>query len=199
MKKPAVGILRWQRDGRTVYLYSRDYSEWPALVGPVFFTLFLCIPNPWVPIFASLLVGPGFGLNAIGLIRVTFWGLLGFWVLAQALLLLSDEMLAIGQGTVLVRRQFLRWVFYYRRFRVVDIQRIEVRELSGVGFEGGALRFHTANEVVTFGRTVAPAEIRLTLHALARLDALPAGLVAPALATTPGPAPAPRPTATPST
>ncbi|GAB3634648.1 hypothetical protein GCM10027422_02380 [Hymenobacter arcticus] len=198
MKKPAVGILRWQRDGRTVYLYARDTSEWPALVGPVFFTLVLCIPNPWVPIFAGLLVGPGFGLNAIGLIRLTFWGLLGFWVLVQALLLLSHEMVAIGQGTVLVRRQCLKWVFYYRRFRVHDIRRVEVRELSEIGFEGGTLRFHTANEIITFGRTVQPAEARLALEELARLGALPVELVAPALGATAGLAPPPRPTSIPS-
>lgn len=194
MKKLAVGILRWQRDGRTVYLYARDTSEWPSLVGPVFFTLVLCIPNPWVPVFAGLLVGPGFGLNAIGLIRLTFWGLLGFWVLVQALLLLSHEMLAVGQGTVLVRRQCLKWVFYYRRFSVPDIRRVEVRELPEAGFKGGALCFHTADDIVTFGRTLAPAEARLALEELARLGALPVELVAPALGAAPGPAHPLRPT-----
>jgi hypothetical protein len=182
MKKPAAGNLRWQRDGRNMYLYLKGTHDWPSLVGPVFLILILCTDNPWSRIFGSLLVGPGFGLNAIGLIRVTFWGLFSGLLLRLLFLLMSHEMLAIGQGTVIVRRQWLKWIFYYRRFGVRDIREIEIRELSESGFDGGTLRFHTATEAIPFGRTLAPAEARLTLQELARLGALPTELVAPSLA-----------------
>lgn len=189
MKKPAAGTLRWQRDGRTVYLFLKATRDWPNLVGLVFLLLVLCIDNPWSRLFGTLLVGPGFGLNAIGLIRATLWSGLGVLILRQLFLLLSHEMLAIGQGTVVVRRQCLKWVFYYRRFEVAAIRRIEVWEPTArnkgqteMGFAGGVLRFHLATETIVFGRTLAPAEVRLALHELARLGVLPAELVAPTLA-----------------
>lgn len=188
MKKPAAGNLRWQRDGRNIYLYLRDTQDWPNLVGPVFFILILCTDNPWSRIFGTLLVGPGFGLNAIGLIRVTLWSCLSIVLLRELFLLMSHEMLAIGQGTVVVRRQWLKWIFYYRRFEIPAIQRLEVWEpttrnkgQNEMGFAGGVLRFHLATETIAFGRTLAPAEARLALQELARLGALPTALVAQAL------------------
>ncbi|MDJ0363946.1 hypothetical protein QMK33_02190 [Hymenobacter sp. H14-R3] len=196
MKKPAAGDLRWQRDGRTVYLFLQHTGAWLTLVYPALFVLVLVTDNPWSRILGSLLVGPGFGLNAIGLIRVVFWGLLSFMLLIELLLVMSREMLAIGQGTVVVRRQLLHWVFYYRRFEVRNIRKLEIREPgiastkgdSAKSFDGGVICFHTATEAIAFGRNLAPAEARLALEELAQLGALPAALVAPALAAAQKPA-----------
>ncbi len=182
LQKPAAGNLRWHYSGDTVHVELAAGRAWLRLLGPALFLLLLCTDNPWSRIFGSLLVGPGFGLNAVGLIRAVFWGLMGFWLAAEVLRLMSRELLTIGQGTVIVRRQWLHWVFYHRRFEVPIAQRVEVRESSESGFAGGTLCFYTATEAIAFGRTLAPAEARLALQELARLGLLPAALVAPALA-----------------
>lgn len=195
MQKPAAGNLRWHHNGSTVHLHLRSNRAWLRLLGPVFFLVILGTDNPWSRLFGTLLVGPGFGLNAVGLIRIVFWGLMSFWLVAEVLRLVSRETLAIGQGTVTIRRQWLQWTFYYRRFEVHAIQKVEIRELSSastrkqseLAFDGGILRFYTATEAIAFGRTLEPAEARLALHELARLGALPAALVAPALAAGWGP------------